>query len=118
MKLPVARYAPSGQFAGIALAILLSAGLVYGAERISHPPAATATIQSDQTAQASDSTNWEAALYASQAANASTSLAAPSTNVVGQFLKAAQSSNLTDTVGRTLLINLSNAKSQGLGDDI
>ncbi len=114
----IGRYAPSGKFTGIALSVLLSAGLVYGAYRYTHPPAAVATLQSDQTAQPSDSTDWEAALYASQAANASTSLAAPSPDVVNQFLKAAQSSNLTDTVGRTLLINLSNAKSQGLGDDI
>lgn len=114
----IGRYAPSAQFTGIAVSVLLSAGLVYGAARYTHPPAATASLESDQTAQASDSSNWEAALYASQAANASTSLVAPSSSVVNQFLAAAKSSNLTDTVGRTLLINLSNAKSQGLGNDI
>jgi hypothetical protein len=115
----IGRYAPSAQFTGIALSVLLSAGLVYGAERYTHPPVATAQIQSDQnTAQTSDSSNWEAALYASQAANASSSLVAPSPNMVNQFLAAAKSPNLTDTVARTILVNLSNAKSQGLGDDI
>lgn len=57
-------------------------------------------------------------MYAEQAANASSSITAPSPNVVNQFLTAAQSSNLTDTVARTMFVNLSNAKSQGLGDDI
>src|ERR1700719_4414261 len=113
------RYAPSTQFTGIALSILLSAGMVYASERITHPPPRTATLASDQTpTQPSDSTDWQAALYASQASNASSSLTAPSASTVDQFLAAAKSSNLTDTVGRTLLINLSNAKSQGLGDDI
>ena len=115
----VGRYAPSGKFTGIALSVLLSGGLVYGAYHYTHPAPATATLTSDQSAaQPSDSTDWEAALYAEQAANASSSLTAPSTDAMNQFLAAAKSNNLTDTVARTLLVNLSNAKSQGLGDDI
>src|SRR6185437_1547836 len=113
------RFAPSAQFTGIAISLLLSGGLVYAADRITHPPVATSAIVSDQTAtNSNDSTDWEAALYAEQAANASSSLTAPSTDVVDQFLTAAKSSNVTDTVARTMLINLSNAKSQGLGDDV
>ncbi len=42
----------------------------------------------------------------------------PSPEVVGGLLDAAQSANLTTTVGRSLLINISAAKSQGLGSDI
>jgi hypothetical protein len=115
----IGRYAPSAQFTGIALSVLLSAGLVYGAERYTHPPVATAQVESEQTpAQASDAANWEAALYSIQAANASSSFgAAPNQDTVGAMLQAAQSNNITDTVGKTLLINLSSAKSQGLGDD-
>lgn len=113
------RYAPSSKFTGVALSVLVSAGLVFGAYSYTHPPATAATITSEQTAaQPSNSTDWEAALYAEQAANASSSITAPSPNVVNQFLTAAQSSNLTDTVARTMFVNLSNAKSQGLGDDI
>ncbi len=111
------RYAPSAQFTGIAFSVLLAGGLIFGAERLSNP-SAQATITSKQTTPSADSTDWEAALYASQAANASTSITAPNPNMVNQFLAAAQSPNLTDTVGRTLLINISNAKSQGLGSDI
>ncbi len=114
----IGRYAPSPQFTGVAVALLLSAGLVYAAERYTRPMASTATIASEQTAAPSDATSWQAALYASQAANASSSLSAPSPSVVSQFLAAAQSPNLTDTVARSMLINLSSAKSQGLGDDI
>lgn len=119
MKLGIAaRYAPSSKFTGIALSLLLSAGLVYGAERFTHPSVDTASLESDQTAiQQKDSTDWEAALYASQAANASSSLTTPNQQTVAQMLQAAQSDNITDTVGKTLLINLSNAKSQGLGND-
>src|SRR6266404_472075 len=113
------RFAPSAQFTGIAVSVLLAGGLVYAAQRISYPPIAAATIESEQAAAgASDSTSWEAALYASQAANASTSLTAPDPNLVNQFLQAAQSTNVTDTVARTIFIQLSNAKSQGLGNDV
>ena len=118
MKVRMGRYAPSSKFTGIAISLMLAGGLVYAANWVTHPHTSAAAIVSDQTAQPTDSTNWEAALYASQAANASTSLVAPSTNTVNQFLAAAKSSNLTDTVARTMIINLSNAKSQGLGDDV
>lgn len=118
MKLHIGQYAPSSKFTGLAVSLLLAGGLVFAANWITRPHTSTAVLVSDQQAQVNDSTDWEAALYASQAANASTSLTAPSTNVVSQFLTAAKSNNLTDTVGRTLLINLSNAKSQGLGSDI
>jgi hypothetical protein len=117
MKL--SRYAPSAQFLVIAGSLFISAGLVYAAQLITHPSASTASLQTDQTdTQASDASNWQAALYAEQAANASTSLAAPDPNVVNQFLAAAKSNNVTDTVARTMLINLTNAKAQGLGDDV
>lgn len=99
--------------------LVLAAGLVYAAELYTHPPQMTAQVAVDNSQSAqNDNSNWEAALYAIQAENASSSFAAPDTNMVQQFLAAAQSPNVTDSVGRTLLINLSNAQSQGLGDDI
>lgn len=115
----IGRYAPSAQFTVIALSLLLSGGLVYAAEAVTHPQATPASVVAqDSPAQPSDADNWEAALYAIQAANASSSLVAPSASSVNQLLQAAQSPNLTETVGKTLFINLSNAKSQGMGDDI
>src|SRR6266404_7821327 len=97
----IVRYAPSGQFSLIALSIFLSAGLVYGAERVTHPPIQTAaTIDTTETpAQPADSENWQAALYEIQAKNASSSLTAPDPVTVQQMLQAAQSNNITDTVG-------------------
>jgi hypothetical protein len=119
MKLGIlGRYAPSAQFTTIALALLLSGGLVYAADSFTSTPKSTVAIETDQASQPQDdASNWQAALYASQAANASTSITAPNPNVVSQFLQAAQSSNVTDTVARTIFVNLSTAKAQGLGDD-
>ena len=115
----IRRYLPSAQFVLIVLSFALSAGLVYGADRVTHRSAAPASVSvAPQGGAPSDASNWEATLYAIQAQNASSSLAGPSKNSVETLLQAAQSPNLTDTVARTLFINLSNAKSQGLGDDI
>lgn len=114
----VGRYLPSAQFTLLVGSIALAAGLVFAAELWTHPPAsAQVAVDTTQTAP-SNNANWEATLYAIQAANASSSLAIPSPDVVNQLLAAAQSPNLTDTVGRSLLVNLGNAESQGLGSDI
>jgi type VI protein secretion system component VasA len=112
------RYLPSAQFATIALSLVLSAGLVYGADLITQPPKPTTAVSTAAPAQPDDSANWEAALYAIQAANASTSLSAPNPQTVQQMLAAVQSPNLTDTIGKTILINLSSAESQGMGNDV
>ncbi|HUD02862.1 MAG TPA: hypothetical protein VMR46_02470 [Candidatus Paceibacterota bacterium] len=112
------RYLPSAQFTVIAFSLLFAGGLVYGAELITQPPASSATV-SAVTTSASDtnSEDWQATLDAIQAQNASSSLAGATPQTVAQMLAAAQSSNITDSVGKSILINLSNAKSQGLGDD-
>ena len=63
--------------------------------------------------------NWGAVLEDIQAQDPSYTLPeAPTESSIAAFLDAAESPNLTDTVGRTLLVNLSAAKSQGLGDDL
>ncbi|MBY0294284.1 hypothetical protein K2Q08_03060 [Patescibacteria group bacterium] len=43
---------------------------------------------------------------------------APDQNTVEALLQAAQSNNLTDSISRSLFVNLVNAKGQGLGGDI
>ncbi len=111
-------YLPSPQFTLIAISVALSAGLVVAAEFFTQSPQPQAQIAVDNSQAASDNSNWQAALYAIEAENASTSLAVPSPDALDQLLQAAQSPNLTDTIGRTLLINISNAESQSLGDDI
>lgn len=113
------RYLPSARFTLMVGSLMLSAGLVYAAELYTHPPQAPAQVAVDTGGTAQNSNdNWEAALYAIQAANASSSLQAPDPDVVKQLLAAAQSPNVTDSIGRALLVNLGNAQSQGLGDDI
>src|SRR3989344_3016840 len=113
----VVRYLPSAQFTLLVGALALSSMLVYTADYFSKVhPQKVATISAD-IPQPQDP-NWEAALYAIQAQNASSSLLASDQNAVGELLNAAQSANVTESVGRTLLINLSDAKSPGLGDDI
>jgi hypothetical protein len=115
----IVRYAPSGRFTLIALSVVFSAGLIYGAGVMTAPKTMHGSLVAEQVAtQPTDSANWQEALYSIQAQNASSSLGSPNPTSVNQMLQAAQSSNVTDTVGKTILINLSNAKSQGLGDDI
>lgn len=108
-------YLPSAKLVSIVFALALSVGLVYVADALTRP-VAPPTIAVDY--QAATDTDWEAALAAIQAQTASSSFAAPDPNFINNLLTAAQSQNITETVGRTLLINLSNAKSQGLGNDI
>ena len=112
------RYLPSAQFSVITLSLLLSAGLVYGAEIITQPPASSATVSAVATpASGTNSEDWQATLDAIETQNASSSLTGVAPETVAEMLAAAQSSNITDSVGKSILINLSNAKSQGLGDD-
>lgn len=112
----IGRYAPSAQFITIALSLVLSCGLVLAAERFTNQES-TAALNTNGAAQSSDAQNWEATLADIQADNASTFFEPSNPQTISELLQAAQTSNVTDAVGRTLLINLSNAKSQGLGDD-
>lgn len=110
-------YLPSAQFSVIVVSLALSGGLVVGASMLTRP-AAPAQIVAGATP-ASGGAGWEVALRDIQAQNASNSLPAPpSQGDIQNFLSAAQTSNVTASVGRTLLVNLANAKTQGLGDDI
>ncbi len=115
--MPWRKYLPSTKLITIVLALALSAGLVFAADAFTRRPTYNPNVGVDNTT-SDTASNWEASLYAIQAANASSTFAAPDPNFVNNLLQAAQSPNVTDTLGRTLLINLSNAKSQGLGDDI
>jgi hypothetical protein len=114
----VSRYLPSAQFTLLVVSICISGALVFAADVITHPSAAPANVTVGSNDASTNEANWEATLYSIEAENASTSLAAPDPNAVGEMLQAAQSTNLTDTVGKSVFINLSNAEAQGMGDDI
>ena len=109
-------YLPSAQFVLLIGALLLAGGLVYAAQRFTAPPPSTSITTTEGTPV--DTSNWQTALNTIQAQNASTSIPQPpDQNAVAQALSEVQSANLTDSVGRTLFVDLTNAKSQGLGND-
>lgn len=117
--MPVSRYLPSVQFVFIAGSLFLSAGLIYAAQWYTHSVTTAARLTSTQQQNALAQPDWERVLNDIQAQDPAYSLPEPpSEESLSALLNAAQSSNLTDTVGRTLLINLTAAKSQGLGGDI
>lgn len=113
-------YLPSAQFSFIVLSLLVASGLVYAAQTLTNPtsPAAIASAAPTTTSAAADHSGWEASLASIQAGEGSSSLpAAPDENSIDALKQSAATSNLTETLGRTLLINLTNAQSQGMGGD-
>jgi len=114
----IGSYLPSAKLISIVGSLALSAVLVFAADAYTHRAQPTASVNVGTDASSTADTGWEAALYAIQAQTASSTFDTPDPNFVNNLLTAAQSQNVTDTIGKTLLINLSNAKSQGLGNDI
>lgn len=113
----IRKYLPSSQFISIVGSIALSAVIVMVAYAATSPkPSGSLSTPTNTEAQGAD---WQKALAQIQAQSGVASLPEPvSQDSVDRLLGAAQSSNVTATIARSLLINLSNAKSQGLGDDI
>lgn len=112
----VRNYLPSSKFASIVGALLFSGGLVFAAQYVSSPKTPSFSVAVGQ--EISDP-NWQAELDAIQAQSVTNRLPTPpSQEEVDTILSAAKSPNLTDSVGRTLLVSLTAAKVQGLGDDI
>ncbi len=112
-------YLPSAKFAVMAGAIALSGGLVVAAQYVTNPAPSTAGLSAEaQAAQAAQSANWQQVLRDIESQSGIKAPEAPSTDTVNALLTAAQSTNLTTQVGRTLLVSLSNANAQGLGSDI
>lgn len=108
---------PSERFATIVGSVALAALLVWGAYALTHPAPHQAQLASSDTP-APAAGDWRQSLEEIQAQNPlNKAPQGPSADTVNKFLNAAQSNNLTDTVARTLLVNLSEAKGQGLGDD-
>ena len=94
----IRRYLPSSKLVSIALSLALSVGLVFASDRFAHPAAAPATVTSESTATPAADAGWEAALYAIQAQNASSTFTAADPNLVNNLLQAAQSPNVTETI--------------------
>jgi hypothetical protein len=114
------RLLPTRQFSLLVFSLFLSAGLVYAADRVTHPTAHN-TVEVDTTknlAAYADTANWQAALESVQQSSGISLPDAPDQNTIQGLLQAAKNSNLTDTVSRSLFVNLVNVKGQGLGSDI
>lgn len=114
-------YLPSAKFALMVGSVFVSAGLVIAAQAVTRPHTSSFTVGTDTTSVYGTVQNadWMKTLQDIQAQNPSSNLpAVPNPNSVQDLLQAATTPNLTETIGRTLFINLANAKSQGLGGDI
>lgn len=108
---------PSARFTTIVGSIALAALLVWGAYTLTHLPAQPEELSVGSAL--TQGTDWKTALEDIQSQNpANRAPQPPSADKVSELLSAATSDNLTDTVARTLLVNLSSAKAQGLGNDI
>lgn len=108
---------PSAQFTVLVSSIALSAGLVLAADYvIKKPTGERAQIQTGESTAAN--TDWRAALEEVQSESGITLPPPPDQNIFEALLSQAKSENLTDTVGRTLLVSLIAANAQGLGSDI
>jgi hypothetical protein len=92
-----------------------AAALVTGAQYITKQPGLGSISATPDPLPEED---WEQTLAQIQLESGITAPAPPSQTTVNELLTAAQSPNLTSTIGRTLLVNLSAANSQGLGSDI
>lgn len=115
----IREYLPSAQFAFIVGAVALSAGLVFAADYITSTNGKEEVqggVAVSTTNQAGDT--WLQTLHDIQAQSGISLPPSPDQDSVSNFLEAAQSENLTNTIGRSLFIKLSEAKAQGLGDDI
>jgi hypothetical protein len=114
----VSRYLPSGQFTLIAGALLLSAGLVYAAEYYTSRNDTPVRITTDAAQDTFDNTDWEQTLEQIQLESGIALPEPPNEDLVAELLAAAQQGTVTDSVSRSLLVNLTSAASQGLGSDI
>jgi hypothetical protein len=115
------RYFPSAQFSLLAISLFISVGIVYGAQLITRPPQTTAQLDTpptkDDLTTAVQNADWQKNLAEIQAQSGASLPTAPSQTTVNAWRQAAQTDNVTQTIGRTLFVDLANAKSQGLGND-
>lgn len=111
-------YLPSAQFVLVAVSIAVSGGLIIAAERYTTKENAPAELAVATETSAADSGDWKASLEEIQLQSGISLPEPPNEESVAELLAAAGEGNLTESVSRTLLINLSSAASQGLGSDI
>lgn len=110
------RYLPSAQFLVIVGSLLIAGGTVAGAQYyISSKNAPSALTSAGLEASRQE---WEESLAEIQAESGIGLPQAPDPEAINSLITQAQSSNLTDSIGRSILARLTAANAQGLGDDI
>lgn len=112
----VRKYLPSAQFATIVGALAISGGLVIAAQYVTNRPTGPTSLTT--ASDAPQQQDWQKTLDEIQASSGVTLPNAPDQATVDKLVAGVQSSNLTNSVARSLLIKLTDAKAQGLGDDI
>lgn len=96
--------------------LLLAAGLVTGAQYLTKP--LSNSIAATPSPQGFNAAGWESTLEQIQLGAGISAPAPAPAGAVNELLTAAQSANLTETIGRSLLVRLSSANAEGLGTDI
>src|SRR3989344_5975800 len=112
-----ASYLPSAHFSTIAGSIMLSGALILGAHYYTAPRSLSSLSAPPDTALYT-SDEWQKTLEQVQTEAAISAPAAPDAAGESRLREAAKSSNLTDSVARTLFVSVSSAQQEGLGCDI
>lgn len=115
----IGRYFPSAQFVVIVSSIAISGGLVLAAQSVTNkttPSTPSLTVAPPTTSATQN--DWMGTLRAIEGANVGATTTPLTAETAKNLLAGATSDNVTNTVARTLLVKLSEAKSQGLGGDI
>jgi hypothetical protein len=97
-------------------ALAVSGGVVAGAQYYVSSQNTPSTLTSADVSAQNDA--WAESLAEIQAQSGIALPDAPPEDAVANLLSQAQSNNLTDSIGRSLLVRLTSAGVQGLGDDI
>jgi len=108
------QYLPSRQFVVLLGALCVSVGLVYAAQLVTQPASLQKTVVVGNERQQ----DWRSSLGTIQAQSGVQIPSAPDESVTEALRTAAQTQNKTETIARTLLVNLGEARAQGLGSDI
>ncbi len=113
--MPVRSYLPSAQFVVIVASIALAGGLVLAAQYITDDTSPRVLTTNTAVPQP----DWKTALYEVQGTNPLEIQSAASVQAsLSELINDTQTGNITSSVGRSLFLNLTQAKSQGLGGDV
>ncbi len=105
---------PSGRFVSLAGALLVSAVLIFAVYSLTQPSHShKATLEVDASASVADNNSWQQEFASSSIVQNANDL----DTQAQQLIQAASTSNLTDSIGRALVINYAAAQGQGLGSD-